>query len=62
MNYRAKELDLRLPLLESVLGNNLEHLERTVEAILRTRKKKIGLLGLSFKAGTDDLHESPGPD
>ena len=57
--YRARELDLRLPLLESLLPSNHEHIERAVEIILRARKKKIGLLGLSFKAGTDDLRESP---
>ena len=56
--YRARELDLRLPLLESIIPSNSEHIERTVEAVLRTNKKKVGLLGLSFKAGTDDLRES----
>jgi GDP-mannose 6-dehydrogenase len=59
LSYRAKELDLRLPLLESILPSNFEHIERAVEAILRMSKKKVGLLGLSFKAGTDDLRESP---
>lgn len=57
--YRAKEEDLSLPLLESILPSNREHVERAVEAVLRTNKKKIGVLGLSFKAGTDDLRESP---
>src|SRR5437660_797085 len=59
LNYRAKELDLKLPLLNSLLPSNEEHLERAVEMILRTGKKKIGILGLSFKAATDDLRESP---
>jgi len=58
INYRAKELDLRLPLLESIMPSNNEHVERAVEAVLRTNKKKVGLLGLSFKPGTDDLRES----
>jgi len=59
LNYRAKELDLKLPLLEAILASNEEHLERAVEMILRTGKHKIGMLGLSFKAATDDLRESP---
>lgn len=59
LTYRAKELDLSLPLLESVLASNSEHLERAVEAVLSTKRKKVAMLGLSFKAGTDDLRESP---
>jgi GDP-mannose 6-dehydrogenase len=57
--HRARELDLRMPLLDAILASNTEHLERAVEVILRTHKKKMALLGLSFKAGTDDLRESP---
>ncbi|HEV2498130.1 MAG TPA: nucleotide sugar dehydrogenase [Terriglobia bacterium] len=57
--YCSKEQDLRLPLLDSLLVSNQEHIERAVDLILHTGKKKIGLLGLSFKAGTDDLRESP---
>jgi GDP-mannose 6-dehydrogenase len=57
--YRAKELDLALPLLDSVLRSNAIHVDRAVDAVLRTNKKKIAVLGLSFKAGTDDLRESP---
>jgi GDP-mannose 6-dehydrogenase len=57
--HKAKELDLSLPLLEAVLPSNSEHLTRAADAVLQTRKKKISVLGLSFKAGTDDLRESP---
>lgn len=57
--HRAKELDLHLPLLESILPSNAEHLERAVAAVLATGKRKVGMLGLSFKPGTDDLRESP---
>jgi GDP-mannose 6-dehydrogenase len=59
LEYRAKELDLRLPLLEAILPSNAEHIERAVDAVLQARKRKVGLLGLSFKPGTDDLRESP---
>lgn len=59
LTYRAKELDLHLPLLESILPSNAEHVERAVQVVLGTGKRKIAVLGLSFKAGTDDLRESP---
>ena len=57
--YRAKQLDLDLPLLRAILPSNQAHLERAVAAVLATKRKRIGVLGLSFKAGTDDLRESP---
>ena len=59
LNYRAKELDLELPLLESLLPSNHAHLDRAIEIVLGTGKKEVAVLGLSFKAATDDLRESP---
>ena len=57
--YCGKQLDLDLPLLRAILPSNQAHLERAVEAVLATKRKRIGVLGLSFKPGTDDLRESP---
>ena len=59
LNYRAKELDLKLPLFDAIIPSNQEHLERAVEMVLHSGKNKIAILGLSFKAATDDLRESP---
>src|SRR5580693_1107059 len=59
LNYRAKELDLTLPLFESILPSNDAHLDRAVEIVLSAGKKNVAVLGLSFKAATDDLRESP---
>jgi GDP-mannose 6-dehydrogenase len=57
--YRAKQVDLDLPLLRAILPSNQAHLDRAVDAVLETGSKKIGVVGLSFKPGTDDLRESP---
>jgi GDP-mannose 6-dehydrogenase len=54
----ARQRDLTLPLLQSILPSNQAHIERAMESILAFGKKRIGLLGLSFKSGTDDLRES----
>jgi len=57
--YRAARLDLQLPLLESVLPSNREHLARAVRAALDLGAVRIGVFGLAFKENTDDLRESP---
>jgi GDP-mannose 6-dehydrogenase len=59
LNYRAKELDLKLPLFESIMPSNDEHLKRAIEMVLDSGKRNVAILGLSFKAATDDLRESP---
>jgi GDP-mannose 6-dehydrogenase len=59
MVHLSRRSDVRLPLLDSILSSNDEHVHRAFEMILRTGKKQIAILGLSFKAGTDDLRESP---
>ncbi|WP_127846057.1 nucleotide sugar dehydrogenase [Psychroflexus aestuariivivens] len=55
----AKSLDLKTPLLSSLLKSNFYQIERGLELILNTNKNKIGFLGFAFKSGTDDLRESP---
>jgi len=57
--YGAKMMDVDLPLLGSLLPSNEKHIQAAIAIIRQSKKKKIGLVGLSFKAGTDDLRESP---
>ena len=59
VTYKARELDVETPLLAAILQSNRRQIERAAEMVLRTGKKRIGVLGFSFKAGTDDLRESP---
>jgi GDP-mannose 6-dehydrogenase len=59
LQYRAKELDVELPVISHVLTSNRLQIQQAFDQILETGRKKIGLLGFSFKAGTDDLRESP---
>jgi nucleotide sugar dehydrogenase len=57
--YRAREADLELPLTQSILKSNRAQVDRVVDLITSLRRKKVTMFGLSFKAGTDDLRESP---
>lgn len=59
LNFRASRLDLRLPLLGSILASNDEHLGRSIQEVLAMPGGRIGIFGLAFKEGTDDLRESP---
>jgi len=57
--YTAKLHDLELPILTSILHSNEIQLSRGLKLIMEKEHKRVGVLGFSFKAGTDDLRESP---
>ena len=57
--YKARSLDLETPMLRALLDSNKYQVERAVNLITGLDKKNVGVLGFSFKAGTDDLRGSP---
>jgi GDP-mannose 6-dehydrogenase len=59
LTYLAKTLDVDVPVLDATLLSNAAHKRRALELVMAQGKRPIGVLGLSFKAGTDDLRESP---
>jgi len=59
LSHKAGSLDLKVPMLSSLLISNEYQLQRVLQMIYSTRKRKVGILGFAFKGGTDDLRESP---
>jgi GDP-mannose 6-dehydrogenase len=59
LTYIAKGRDVNTPLLGSLLASNRVHIDHAVDQVLRSGARQIGMLGLAFKTGTDDLRESP---
>ena len=59
LQYRGKEMDVELPLLNALLGSNRLQVQQAIDRVVEAGRKRVGLLGFSFKAGTDDLRESP---
>jgi len=59
LTYVGKLNDVTTPMLGSVMGSNRAHIDHALELVMRSGRKKVGMIGLSFKAGTDDLRESP---
>jgi GDP-mannose 6-dehydrogenase len=57
--YAAHRADVAVPLLSHILPSNEEHLRRALDLVMASGRRRIGLFGLSFKPGTDDLRESP---
>jgi GDP-mannose 6-dehydrogenase len=57
--HMAKQRDVELPMMSGILPSNRIHAERAFDLVLATGKRRVGMVGLSFKTGTDDLRESP---
>jgi GDP-mannose 6-dehydrogenase len=57
--HAARQRDVDVPMLASILSSNKAQIERMVDAILQTGARRVGFYGLAFKPGTDDLRESP---
>lgn len=57
--YKARMVDLDLPVLNAILPSNKRHLERAISLITARGKRRVGVLGFAFKSGTDDLREAP---
>jgi GDP-mannose 6-dehydrogenase len=57
--YAARRSDVDVPLLSSIPASNEHQIRRGIDAVLSARKKRVAVVGLAFKSGTDDLRESP---
>jgi GDP-mannose 6-dehydrogenase len=59
LTYKARALDLEVPVLNSILPSNQLQVQRAIDMITSKGKRRVGVLGFAFKSGTDDLRESP---
>lgn len=59
LSHRARQLDVEMPVLNAIVESNRRQIETAFELVASLQKKKIGVLGLAFKQGTDDLRSSP---
>lgn len=59
LTYVGKQRDVNTPMLGAVMGSNRAHIDHAIERIMGSGIRKVGMVGLSFKKGTDDLRESP---
>lgn len=59
LTYKGRSLDLELPVLNAIMPSNQCQIEKAIEMVANKGKRKVGILGFAFKAGTDDLRESP---
>ena len=59
LTYKAKNLDVDIPVINAIFPSNNQQIKNALHRVIALGKKKIGVLGFAFKAGTDDLRESP---
>ncbi|MBK1647100.1 nucleotide sugar dehydrogenase [Rhabdochromatium marinum] len=59
LTYKAKAMDIQVPILDAIMPSNELQIKKAIDMVVAKGKKKIGIMGFSFKAGTDDLRESP---
>lgn len=59
LTYKARTLDVEAPIMNAIMSSNDRQIEKGVKMVIEKGNRRVGLLGLSFKAGTDDLRESP---
>jgi GDP-mannose 6-dehydrogenase len=57
--YLAKTKDVELPMLSAILGSNRAHIDLAIAKVMESGRRRVAMIGLSFKTGTDDLRESP---
>jgi GDP-mannose 6-dehydrogenase len=57
--YLAKTRDVDIPMLAGILNSNKVHVQHAIQKVLASGKRRVGMIGLAFKTGTDDLRESP---
>src|SRR5215831_2843457 len=59
LTYVGKTRDVNTPMLGAIMGSNRAHIDHVLDKVMVPGVRRVGLVGLSFKAGTDDLRESP---
>lgn len=59
LTYKGRSLDLELPVLSAIMPSNQQQIEKAIDMVANKGRRKVGILGFAFKAGTDDLRESP---
>ncbi len=59
LQYKARSADLELPMLDSLAVSNTQQIRKVFDMVQATGKRRVGIVGLSFKGGTDDMRESP---